>query len=132
MADLTDAGVRELLENPNHAVISSHDEDGWITSTVVWVDVEDGALAVNSSVGRVWPSNLQRDPRATLLITNESNPYEYAEIRGTAEARTDGADAHIDRLAKKYIGQDEYPYRQPGEQRIKFLIKPERIRYVKQ
>jgi PPOX class probable F420-dependent enzyme len=132
MASLDDPGVRELLETPNHAVVATSNADGSIHSAVAWVDVEDGALAVNSAVGRVWPSNLERDPRVTVLVLDQANPYEYVEIRGTATPTTEGADEHIDRLAKKYLGQDTYPYRQPGEQRVKFLIAPSRVRHQKQ
>jgi hypothetical protein len=67
-----------------------------------------------------------------VLVFESGNPYNFVEIRGTASGTTDGADAHINALAKKYIGQDEYPYRQPGEQRIKFVIQPEHIRHMKQ
>jgi PPOX class probable F420-dependent enzyme len=132
VASIDDPGVRELLEKPNHAVISTLNADGSIHNAVIWVDLEDGAVAVNSAVGRVWPSNLERDPRVTVLVFDESNPYEYVEIRGSAKSTTEGVDEHIDRLAKKYLGQDTYPYRQPGEQRVKFLIVPDRVRHAKQ
>jgi hypothetical protein len=66
------------------------------------------------------------------LVQEAGNPYNFVEIRGEAQPTTDGADEHINRLAKKFIGQDEYPYRQPGEQRIKFLIRPDRVRLYKQ
>jgi PPOX class probable F420-dependent enzyme len=132
MASLNDPEVRNLLEQPNHAVITTHNEDGSIHGTVVWVNTEDGALAVNSAVGRRWPANLQRDPRTTLVVYEAGNPYNYVEVRGTATAATEGADEHINALTKKYINQDEYPFRQPGEERIKFLITPERIRHQKQ
>jgi PPOX class probable F420-dependent enzyme len=130
MATLEDPAVRELFEKPYFADIATTNPNGWIHSTVVWTDLEDGLPAVNSAVGRQWPSNLERDPRATLLITNPENPYQFVEIRGRAEATTEGADEHIDRLAKKYLGADTYPNRRAGEQRIKFLIHPERVRYV--
>jgi PPOX class probable F420-dependent enzyme len=132
MANIDDPGVRELLEAPNFAVISTHDPDGSIHGTVVWIDLEDGTPAVNSAVGRRWPRNLERDPRVTIVVYNSENPYELVEIVGRAEGTLDGAEEHIDRLAKKYLGQDTYPYRQPGEQRIKFLITPERVRYERQ
>ena len=132
MATLDDPEVRTLLEAPNHAVISTFNNDGSVLSTVVWVDAEDGAVAVNSARGRRWPSNLERDPRVTALIYEQENPYNYVEIRGTASATTEGADDHIDRLTKKYIGQDKYPYRQPGEQRVKFVIRPEHVRHQRQ
>lgn len=132
MATLDDPEVRTLLEAPNHAVISTFNADGSVLSIVVWIDAEDGAVAVNSARGRRWPSNLERDPRVTALIYEQENPYNYVEIRGTASATTEGADDHIDRLAKKYIGQDKYPYRQPDEQRVKFVIRPEHVRHQRQ
>lgn len=132
MATLTDPEVRKLLEEPNHAVVSTLNEDGSVLSTVVWIDVEDGAVAVNSAEGRRWPTNLHRDPHITALVYEQGNPYNYVEIRGRARATTEGADEHIDRLSKKYIGQDKYPYRQAGEQRVKFVIEPTSIRHQKQ
>jgi PPOX class probable F420-dependent enzyme len=124
--------ARALIESKNHAVVSTLNENGSIHSTVVWADVEDGVVAVNSAVGRKWPTNLERDPRITVTVYDESNPYEYVEIRGTASGTTDGADDHIDRLAKKYLDADSYPFRQPGEQRIKFVVDADRVRHQKQ
>lgn len=132
MASLDDPGVARLLEAKNHAVVSTLGEDGSIHSTVVWCDVEDGRLAVNSAVGRAWPSNLERNPTVNVVVYDESNPYDYVEVRGTAESRLEGADAHIDRLAKKYLGVDEYPFRTPTEQRITFLVDAVRVRHQKQ
>jgi PPOX class probable F420-dependent enzyme len=132
MATLNDQAIRALLEQPNCAVISTVNEDGSILSTVVWVNTENESLAVNSAIGRRWPTNLQRDPRTTLLVYSGENPYEYVEVRGTATATREGADDHIDALTKKYIDQDKYPFRQPGEERVKFIIAPEHVRYQKQ
>ncbi len=132
MATLDDPEVRKLLTEPNHAVVSTFNPDGSIHSTVVWIDLEDGQLAVNSAKGRRWPSNLERDSRITALIYEQGNPYNYVAVRGTATGTTDGADEHINRLSKKFIDQDEYPFRQPGEQRIKFVITPERVVHQKQ
>ena len=132
MATLEDPGVQALLAKPNHAVVSTLGEDGTIHSTVVWVDVEDGRLAVNSAVGRKWPTDLERNPTITVLVYDEDNPYDYVEVRGTAAGRLEGADAHIDRLAKKYLDADSYPFRQEGEQRITFLVDADRVRHQKQ
>jgi PPOX class probable F420-dependent enzyme len=132
MASLNDQPIRELLEQPNCAVISTLNPDGSILDTVVWISTENGAVAVNSAKGRKWPANLERDPRVTVLVYEGNNPYEYVEIRGRASATTEGADEHINALTKKYIGQDEYPFRQPGEERIKFLIQPDHVRHQKQ
>jgi PPOX class probable F420-dependent enzyme len=132
MASLNDPAVRELLQQPNYALVSTLNADDSIHSTIVWVSSEgDDAVAVNSAVGRLWPTNLQRDAHINVLVFEAGNPYHFVEIRGIAEV-ADGADEHINVLAKKYIGQDEYPYRQPGEERIKFIVRPERVRYVKQ
>ena len=132
MTSLNDPGVRGLLEEPNYCVVSTVNADSSIHSTIVWVSAEgDDAIAVNSAVGRRWPTNLQRDAHVNVLVFEAGNPYHFVEIRGLAEV-ADGADEHIDSLAKKYIGQDEYPYRQPGEQRVKFVVRPDRVRYVKQ
>jgi PPOX class probable F420-dependent enzyme len=132
MTTMNDPEVEKLLTQPNPAVVSTLNQDGSILSTVVWINVEDGLPAVNSAVGRRWPTNLQRDPRVTVVVYEQSNPLNFVEIRGTANAATDGADGHIDRLAKKYLGADEYPFRQPGEQRITFTITPTTIRHQRQ
>jgi PPOX class probable F420-dependent enzyme len=132
MPDINHPEVRALLDAPTYAVISTRNSDGSILSTVIWVDTEGDELAVNSAVGRAWPTNLERDPNATLLLMDPANPYHFVEVRGTASGTTDGADEHINRLAKKYLGQDEYPFRQPGEERIKFTIRPTKVRLVKQ
>ena len=132
MATLNDSEVRKLLSEPNYAVVSTHNSDGSILSTIVWISDEDGTVAVNSAKGRRWPTNLERDPRITALVYEAGNPYNYVEIRGRVTASTEGADEHINALTKKYINQDEYPFRGPGEQRIKFVIEPEHIRHQKQ
>jgi PPOX class probable F420-dependent enzyme len=132
MTKISDPGPRELLEQPNYAVISTINADGSMHQTMIWISAENGAVAVNSATGRVWPRNLERDARVTVLVYEAGDPYHYVEIRGTATGSTEGADEHINALAKKYIGQDEYPYRQPGEQRIKFVIEPQHVRYLKQ
>jgi PPOX class probable F420-dependent enzyme len=132
MTTINDPGPRELLDNPNYAVVSTLNKNGSIHNTVVWISAENGGVAVNSAIGRLWPTNLQRDPRVTVLVQEKGDPYHFLEIRGTASASQDGADEHINALAKKYINQDEYPFRRPGEQRIKFVIEPEHVRYLKQ
>jgi PPOX class probable F420-dependent enzyme len=132
MATLTDPEVQKLLSEPNHAVISTLNQDGSVHSAVAWISAEDGTVAVNSARGRKWPTNLERDPRVNIVVYEQDNPYNYVEIRGSASATTDGADEHINALSKKYIGQDEYPARQPGEVRIKFVIEPDHVRHQKQ
>jgi PPOX class probable F420-dependent enzyme len=131
MTELTDAGVQELLAAPNHAVISSLNPDGSILSTVVWIDYVDGILAVNSAVGRQWPTNLDREGATTVVVTNQQDPYHFVEIRGTVTGSTEPGVEHINALAHKYIGKD-YPWLAPGEVRKKFVITPTKVRYIKQ
>ena len=88
------------------------------------VDVQDGLAVINSAEGRAWPRNLERDPHATLTVQNMENPYEYVEIRGHV---AEGADEHVDAMAKKYLDQDSYPYRQPGEQPVIIRVAPDHV-----
>jgi PPOX class probable F420-dependent enzyme len=132
MTSIHDSGPQELLNNPNYATVATMNRDGSIHQTLVWINAEGDQVAVNSAVGRLWPSNLDRDPRVSVVVQENDNPYHFLEIRGTATGTLDGADEHIDALAKKYTGEDKYPYRRPGEQRIRYTIRPEHVRYVKQ
>jgi PPOX class probable F420-dependent enzyme len=118
----------ELLQAKNFCVVSTVRPDGSVHAAPVWVDLQDGRPVLNTAEGRAWPRNLERDPRVTLTVQNMENPYEYVSIRGRVAERTrEGADAHIDALAKKYLGQDTYPFRQPGEQRLIVRIDPEDV-----
>lgn len=128
MSQAIEGRAEELLKGRNFVVVSTIRPDGTIHAAPAWVDVQDGRPVVNSAEGRAWPTNLKRDPRVTLTVQNLENPYEYVAIRGrVAEQTTEGADEHIDALAKKYLGQDTYPYRQPGEQRVILRIEPEHV-----
>jgi PPOX class probable F420-dependent enzyme len=125
--------ARKILEGPNYAVLSIPRSDGTVQSIVIWADLDGENILVNSAVGRHWPANLKRAGRATVVAMADSNPYEWVSVEGElVETTTDGADADIDRLAKKYLGVDSYPYRKADEQRISFRLRPERINYVKQ
>jgi PPOX class probable F420-dependent enzyme len=116
----------ELLKAKNFCHVATLRADGSVHGVPVWVDVQDGLPVVNSAEGRAWPRNLERDPRVTLTVQNMENPYEYLEVRGrVAEITREGADAHIDSLAKKYMDVDEYPLRQPGEVRVIIRVQPE-------
>lgn len=102
--------------------------DGSPQVSPVWVDQADGNVLVNSARGRVKDRNIARDARVAVSVTDPENPYRSLMIRGrVVEARTEGADAHIDALAKKYMDLDAYPYRAPGEVRVIYVIAPERV-----
>jgi PPOX class probable F420-dependent enzyme len=102
--------------------------DGSPQVTPMWFDVEGEHIRVNSARGRVKDRNMRRDARVSLSIMDPDNAYRYLGVRGrVVEVTEQGAEAHIDALAKKYIGQDRYPWRQPGEVRVTYKIRPERV-----
>jgi PPOX class probable F420-dependent enzyme len=127
VARLKDKERQFLAENPFVGIVTTLREDGSPHSTVVWVDVEDGKVSFNTARGRVKPTNLERDPRASLLVVDPNNPFKWVAVSGPAELTEQGADAQIDKLAKKYLGKDEYPWRNPAETRVKVLIEPEKV-----
>jgi PPOX class probable F420-dependent enzyme len=95
--------------------------------TPVWCDLQDGFVLINTARGRQKDRNMKRDPHVALAIVDPDNPYRYLEVRGQAEIVSEGgiADDQIDRMAMKYLGADKYPYRQPGEVRVLYRVKPE-------
>lgn len=102
--------------------------DGSPQTTPVWVDFENGKVVVNTALGRQKDKNVRRDPRVAITLIDPENPYRYLEVRGQVdEITTEGAAAHIDKMAKKYMGVDKYPYAQPGEQRVLFKITPQKF-----
>jgi len=127
MATLKEKQKKFLAENPFVGVVTELRKDGSPHSTVVWVDVEDGKVSFNTARGRAKPTNLDHDPRASLLVVDPSDPYKWVAVSGHAELTEEGADAQIDKLAKKYLGKDEYPWRDPQETRVKVLIEPEQV-----
>jgi PPOX class probable F420-dependent enzyme len=131
MSTRIEGRAEELLKAKNFAHVATLRADGSIQVAPTWVDVQDGRPVLNTAEGRAWPRNLERDPRITLEVQNMENPYEYVEIRGRVAERThDGADEHIDALAKKYMGVEEYPLRQPGEQRLKIVVDSDHVRVM--
>jgi PPOX class probable F420-dependent enzyme len=96
--------------------------------TPMWFDYDGTFFRVNSARGRVKDRNMRRNPAVALSIVDPANAYRYLGVRGrVVEITEQGADAHIDRLTKKYLGQERYPYRQPGEVRVIYRIAPERV-----
>ncbi len=129
MSEKIEGRAEELLKGKNFCNVSTVRRDGTIHGVPVWVDAQDGLAVLNSAEGRAWVRNLERDPRVTLTVQNMENPYEYLEVRGRVAERTrEGADEHIDAMAKKYLGKDEYPFRQPGELRVIIRVEPEQAR----
>jgi len=119
------AGFRDLLSKKTFAHLATLMPDGSPQSTPVWFDFSDGVLLINSAKGRIKDKNLRRDPRVGMSILDPDNPYRHLALRGkVVEITEKGADAHIDKLAKKYMGLDRYPNRQPGEVRVIYCIQP--------
>ena len=117
--------LRLLGEGKNMATIATVMSDGSPQVTVVWIDTDGEHVVFNTAEGRVKTNNLRRDPRVAVSVLNADNPYEQVTIRGrVTEMSHEGADDHINALAKKYLGIDEYPHRQPGERRVIVKITP--------
>jgi len=117
----------DLFKKKAFAHLATLMPDGKPQSTPVWVDYDGKYLVINTAQGRQKDKNMQRDGRVALSIADPDNPYRYLEVRGRVVERTlNGADQHIDAMAKKYLGQDKYPYRQPGEVRVLYKVEPER------
>jgi PPOX class probable F420-dependent enzyme len=117
----------DLFQKKAFANLATLMPDGSPQVTPVWVDYDGSHVLVNSARGRQKEKNMQRNAKVALSILDPDNPYRYLEIRGKVEAITEqGADAHIDKMAKKYMGQDTYPYRRAGEVRLIFKILPTR------
>ena len=128
MSVILSAGVKKLFSDPNFAHLATLMPDGSPQVSVVWVDMDGDRIIVNTQEGRVKPANVRRDPRVAISIYDQSNPYLSAFIRGRVVAIThEGAEEGIHKLAKKYMGQDRYPYLQPGDQRVAFVIEPEHV-----
>ena len=120
---------RDLLEGKKaFANVATVKADGSPQVTPVWFDTAGDKIRVNSAKGRVKARTMKQGAKVALAIMDPDNPYRYMQLRGTVtRVTTDGADAHIDSLAKKYLGKDKYPFRQPGEERVMFEITPEAV-----
>ena len=124
---LTEAQREFLAENPFVGVATTLRPDGSPHSTVVWVDVEDGVVSFNTEEGRAKVRHIDEDPRVSLLVLDPSDPYKWVAVGGTAEVTTQGAREQIDKLAKKYLGKDTYPWYNPEKTRLKVLIRPAHV-----
>jgi PPOX class probable F420-dependent enzyme len=119
---------KDLLQKKAFANLATVNADGTPQVTPVWVDSDGTHIRFNTAKGRLKDKNLRRTPIVALTIMDPDNPYRYLQVKGRiAEVTESGADAHIDALAKKYIGQDKYPWRRPGEVRVTYKILPERV-----
>jgi PPOX class probable F420-dependent enzyme len=122
------AGMEKLLRERAYCQIATTMPDGSPQLTETWVDTDGEHILINTAVGRQKERNVRRDPRVAVQVFEPNNDYRIFSVRGrVVEISEDGADAMIDRLAKKYIGQDTYPFRQPGEVRVILKIVPDKV-----
>lgn len=119
---------RRLFEEPNFGYVATLREDGRPAVRPTWVDIEGDLLVLNGNEERIWVHDLRRDPRVTITIADQNNPYLWVEVKGRMVEHThDGALQSIHKLAKKYMGEEEYPFLEPGEQRVICRIEAEKI-----
>jgi PPOX class probable F420-dependent enzyme len=127
MATLTEKQAK-LFTDRNWGVIATIREDGSPHATPVWIDYDGADVLVNSAHGRTKVTNIERDPRVTVTVLPAANQQAgYVMVSGSAEIVEEGALEHINMLAKKYLGEDKYPYLGPGERRVIIRVHPERV-----
>lgn len=127
MASIPDSH-RDILMGKNLAHVATSMANGSPQTAPVWIDLDGDTILFNTAEGRQKARNLDRDGRVALSVTGGANPYRYIQVRGRViEKTTNGADAHIDKLAKKYLGEDSYPGRNPAETRVIYRITPEHV-----
>jgi PPOX class probable F420-dependent enzyme len=128
MATIPASHTDLLTTKPAFAHVATLNSDGSPQVTPVWVDFDGTHVVINTAKGRVKAKNLAREPRVALSIADPDNPYRHLAIQGRVVAMTEtGGDAHIDKMAKKYLGKDSYPFRTPGEVRIIVKISPDKV-----
>lgn len=119
---------RDILDKKTFVHLATNMSDGHPQVSPVWVDFEGDHIVVNSAKGRVKDRNMRNDDRVALSATDPDNPYRALMIQGRiAKITEEGADEHIDRLAKKYLDEDKYPFRAPDEVRVKYYIEPLKV-----
>jgi len=119
--------ARKMLQDKAYGHVVTSAPNGRPQATMVWVDVEGDEVLFNTAEGREKARNLRRDPRVVISIQDRNNPQAYLLVHGTASVAEAGADAHIDKLAKRFLGVDKYPYRQPGEKRLLIRVRVDRL-----
>lgn len=120
--------AKALIDRPVLATLVTLEPGGAPQATPLWIETDGEDLLVNTAKGRVKARNMENDPRVAVTVIDPDDPYNVVALRGTViEMTNDGADAHIDRLAHKYLGVDEYPMRREGEIRLKVRIRVDHI-----
>ena len=117
---------KKFLQGKNFAFVATLNKDGSPQVTPTWVDADDEHVLINVTTTRQKAKNIKRDPRVAVAVADQTNPYTMITIQGKVVEQITGKEAedHIDKMARKYLGQDKYPYRAPGEQRVLLKIEP--------
>jgi PPOX class probable F420-dependent enzyme len=128
MAEKIPEKYTDLFSKPAFANLATLMPDGAPQVTPVWCDFDGTNVLINSAKGRIKDKNMRRDRRVALSIMDPDNAYRHLALQGeVVEITENGADAHIDKLAKKYLGKDKYPFRGPGEVRVIYKIRPDKV-----
>jgi PPOX class probable F420-dependent enzyme len=128
MADVLSEKARELIARPVLASLATLNPDGSPQITPLWVDRDGDEVLFNTARGRKKARNMEKDARVAVTVIDPNDAYNVVAFQGTVvEETTEGADAHIDALAKKYLGVDSYPMRREGEVRIKLRVRTDHI-----
>lgn len=123
--------ARHLFEGKDFAHVATINPDGSPQVSAVWIGLDGDLITFNTAEGRVKPKNLRNDPNVAISIAGQENPYENLIVQGkVVELTNEGADDDIDALAKRYLGADSYPFRQPGEERLIVKIEPEKVNHT--
>jgi PPOX class probable F420-dependent enzyme len=126
--DATLAKYRDIFDKKTFCYVATVGKDGVPQLTPVWCEFDGTHIVFNTARGRVKDKNLAKNPRLAIAAADPDNPYRYVQVRGrVADVTEQGADAHIDKMAKKYIGQDRYPWKKPDEVRMIVKVLPERV-----
>jgi PPOX class probable F420-dependent enzyme len=119
--------AKKLLQDKAYGHVVTVGANGRPQTTMVWVDAEGDEVLFNTAEGRKKQQNLRRDPKIIISVQDHNNPQAYLLVHGTATMTEAGADAHIDKLTKRFLGVDKYPYRQPGEKRMVVRVAVDRL-----
>ena len=124
--------VAKIIKKKNFAFLGTLMKDGSPHVSPVWIDItNNNTILINTAKGRIKQKNVSKDPRVSISLTDDENPYSMVTIRGQViEQTNNGADEHIDKLAKKYLNTDRYPGHSPNIQRIILRIRPEKVFYL--
>ena len=127
--DITQPPIKNLFEDKNLAFVATIMKDGSPQITPTWIDIQDNEILINTALGRVKQKNVTRDPRIAVSIVDRNNPFHMVTLRGEVIDQITGelADNNIDKLAKKYLDKEKYPFRAPGEKRVILKVKPTRV-----